>query len=75
MTTIMSYTKVASLVYHANTTLIRFLYVRSSLQVHVQEVYRRNKFTLMFVAIGEGINTINVASCIYYRKVYIAKKT
>ena len=67
----MSYTKVASLLYNANTSLIRFLYVRSSLQADVQEVYSRNQFTLTFVAIGEGLNIINLTSCIYYRKVYI----
>ena len=70
MTTIMSYTKVASLLYNANTSLIRFLYVRSSLQADVQEVYSRNQFTLTFVAIGEGLNIINLTSCIYYRKVH-----
>ena len=60
--------QIASIVYNASTTLIRFLYVRSSLQVNVQEVYRRNQFTLMFVAIGEGINIINLTSAVYYRQ-------
>ena len=60
--------QIASIVYNASTTLIRFLYVRSSLQVNVQEVYRRNQFTLMFIAIGEGINIINLTSAVYYRQ-------
>ena len=61
--------QIASLVYNASTTLIRFLYVRSSLQINIQEVYTRNQFTLMFIAIGEGINILNLTSAIYYREV------
>ena len=58
--------QIASLMYNASTTLIRFLYVRSSLQTNIQEVYRRNQFTLMFVAMGEGTNIFNFVSAIYY---------
>ena len=63
--------QIASLVYNASTCLIRFLYVRSSLQVNIQEVYRRNQFTLMFILIGEGINVFNLVSALYYRKIKI----
>ena len=59
--------QLASLVYNASTCLIRFLYVRSSLQVNIQEVYRRNQFTLMFILICEGINVFNIVSALYYR--------
>ena len=63
--------QIQSLVYNASTCLIRFLYVRSSLQVNIQEVYRRNQFTLMFILIGEGINVFNLVSALYYRKIYL----
>ena len=62
--------QIQSLVYNASTCLIRFLYVRSSLQVNIQEVYRRNQFTLMFILIGEGINVFNLVSALYYRKIF-----
>ena len=60
MTAANLFPQIASLVYSASTSLIRFLYVRSSLQENIQEVYRRNQFTLLFVAIGEGINILNI---------------
>ena len=69
MTAVNLIPQISSLVYSASTTLIRFLYVRSSLQENIQEVYRRNQFTLLFVAIGEGINILNIISAIYYREV------
>ena len=67
MTAVNLIPQIASLVYSASTSLIRFLYVRSSLQENIQEVYRRNQFTLSFVAIGEGITILNIISAIYYR--------
>ena len=68
MTILKVTSEVASLIYNASTSLIRFLYVRSSLQSNIQEVYKRNQFTIMFVVIGEGINVINLLSAIYYRE-------
>ena len=70
MTILKVTSEVASLIYNASTSLIRFLYVRSSLQSNVQEVYKRNQFTIMFVVIGEGINVINLLSAIYYRELF-----
>ena len=62
--------QVQSLVYNASTCLIRFLYVRSSLQVNIQEVYKRNQFTLMFILICEGFNVFNLVSSLYYREIF-----
>ena len=70
MTILKVTSEVASLIYNASTSLIRFLYVRSSLQSNIQEVYKRNQFTIMFVVIGEGINVINLLSAIYYRDLF-----
>ena len=71
MTAVNLIPQISSLVYSASTTLIRFLYVRSSLQENIQEVYRRNQFTLLFVAIGEGINILNIISAICYRRLLL----
>ena len=53
--------QIASLVYNASTCLIRFLYVRSSLQENIQRVLKRNSFTISFLALGVFFSIFNVA--------------
>ena len=59
--------QLASLAYNASASLIRFLYVNSSLKRNVQEVYRRNQFTFTFMFICESINLIHILSAILFR--------
>ena len=50
-----------SLLYCACTSLIRFIYVRSSLKENIQRVLKRNSFTFSFLALGVFISIFNVA--------------
>ena len=59
--------QLASLAYNASASLIRFLFVSSSLKRNVQEVYKRNQFTFTFLFICESINLIHILSAINFR--------
>jgi hypothetical protein len=49
-------------IYSSGTALVRYLYVRSSFEVHVQEALKRDSFILKSLFIGECINLFNIGS-------------
>ena len=51
-----------SLFYSAATAIIRYVYVRSSLQVSVQEVFKRNAFIVKSIFIVEFLGCFNLYS-------------
>ena len=61
-------TQLNSLSYSAATAIIRYFYVRSSLQVDIQEVLKRNAFTLKAVFLVESIGFIHLYSLYMMRK-------
>ena len=56
------HTTLNSLSYSAATAIIRYVYVRSSLQTSVQEVFKRNAFMFKSIFIVEFVGLINVFS-------------
>ena len=56
------HTTLNSLSYSAATAIIRYLYVRSSLQNSVQEVFKRNAFMFQSIFIVEFVGLFNVFS-------------
>lgn len=62
MTIGLVHTTLNSLSYSAATAIIRYVYVRSSLQVDIQDVLKRNAFILKAILIVESIGLINLYS-------------
>ena len=57
-----------SLMYCACTSIIRCIYVRSSLQENVQRVLKRNSFTMSFLVLGVFYNIFLLTVFIYEQK-------
>ena len=57
-----------SLMYCACTSIIRCIYVRSSLQENVQRVLKRNSFTMSFLVFGVFYNIFLLSVFIYEQK-------
>ena len=53
---------IATWVYSAGTSAIRYLYVRSSFETNIQRVFKRDHFILKSVVIGEMINLVTILS-------------
>ena len=68
MTIGLVHTQLNSLSYSAATAIIRYVYVRSSFQVNIQEVLKRNAFTLKAIFLVEFIGFINIYSLYILRK-------
>ena len=62
MTIGLVHTTLNSLSYSAATAIIRYVYVRSSLQVNIQEVLKRNAFIFKAIFIVECIGFFNLYS-------------
>ena len=62
MTIGLVHTTLNSLSYSAATAIIRYVYVRSSLQVDIQDVLKRNAFIFKAIFIVESIGLINLYS-------------
>ena len=68
MTGMLATTAIASLFYNAAASCIRYLYVRTSLQLHVQETIRRNQFIYKAMVLVESLNLFNLASVFLYQR-------
>ena len=68
MTICLVHTQLNSLSYSAATAIIRYVYVRSSLQVNIQEVLKRNAFTIKAIFLVESIGFISTYSLYMLRK-------
>ena len=68
MTGMLATTAIASLFYNTAASCIRYLYVRTSLQVHVQETIRRNQFIYKAMVLVESLNLFNLASVFLYQR-------
>ena len=68
MTIGLVHTQLNSLSYSAATAIIRYVYVRSSFQFNIQEVLKRNAFTLKAIFLVEFIGFINIYSLYMLRK-------
>ena len=62
MTIGLVHTTLNSLSYSAAIAIIRYVYVRSSLQIGIQEVIKRNAFIFKAIFIVESIGLINLYS-------------
>ena len=51
-----------TIIYNAGSSLIRFLYIRSSLAMNVQEVLKRDSFVIKSIIIGESLCVFNFIS-------------
>ena len=68
MTGMIATTAIASLFYNTAASCIRYLYVRTSLQLHVQETIRRNQFIYKAMVLVESLNLFNLASVFLYQR-------
>ena len=68
MTGMIATTAIASLFYNTAAACIRYLYVRTSLQVHVQETIKRNQFIYKAMFLVESLNLFNLASMFLYQR-------
>ena len=59
---------VGQVIYNAGTALVRYLYVRSSFVVNIQEVLRRDSFIFKSMFIGECVNLFNLGSFYFKRE-------
>ena len=51
-----------AIIYDCGTSLVRYLYIRSSLATSIQEVLKRDSFIIKSIVIGEFICVFNFAS-------------
>ena len=56
---------VGSVIYSSGTSLVRYLYVRSSLRTEVQDILKRDSFIISSIVVGECINLFNWGSFYY----------
>ena len=59
---------VGSVIYSSGTSLIRYLYVRSSMVTKVQDILKRDSFVVKSIVIGECMSLFNWGS-FYYQQV------
>ena len=52
----------ATIVYSAGTSTVRYLYIRSSFEINIERVLKRDSFILQSVVIGEGLNFLTLVS-------------
>ena len=52
----------ASIIYNSGTSVVRFIYIRSSLARNVQDVLKRDSFVIKSIFIGESICAFNFLS-------------
>ena len=60
MLTFLNGAQIGTLVYSCGTSLVRYLYVSSSLEVNIQKVMKRDTFLIKSIVIGECINFITL---------------
>jgi hypothetical protein len=65
---------VGSIVYSTGTSLIRYLYVRSSLVTNIQETLKRDSFVIKSIIIGESINCFNLGSFYFHHHTMVLYK-
>ena len=67
---------VGSVIYSSGTSLVRYLYVRSSLRTEVQDILKRDSFIISSIVVGECINLFNWGS-FYYQQLgnYVLEKS
>ena len=53
--------------YSTAASLIRYMYVRSSLQIDVQEVIKKNQFIYKSIFLVESLNMFNYVSVFYHQ--------
>ena len=56
---------VGSVIYSSGTSLVRYLYVRSSLRTEVHDILKRDSFIISSIVVGECINLFNWGSFYY----------
>ena len=56
---------VGSIIYSSGSSLVRYLYVRSSLRTEVQNILKRDSFIISSIVVGECINLFNWGSFYY----------
>ena len=59
---------IGSVIYSSGTSLVRYLYVRSSLRTEVQDILKRDSFIISSIVVGECINLFNWGS-FYYQQI------
>ena len=67
MTGIILPTCICCLFYSTAASYIRYQYVRSSLQISVQEVIKRNQFIYKSIFLVESLNMFNYVSVFYHQ--------
>ena len=55
-----------SIIYHAATALIRYLYVKSSLQVNIQQVYKKDQFIVFSIILTQSCQLIHVLNSLHF---------
>ena len=67
MTAVHSLGLIGSSVYNAAASVIRYLYVRSSLQHEINEVYKRTKFVYLALFITGSLCLVHVTDFFLYQ--------
>ena len=73
MTALTSLGLIGSSVYNAAASVIRFLYVRSSLQQEINEVYKRTQFVYLSLFITGLLCLVHVTDLYFYQASRFAK--
>ena len=62
MVAVVNFIGVGPIFYSCGTAVVRYLYVRSSFEVNIQEVLKRDSFIIKSIFIGECVNLFNLGS-------------
>ena len=62
MLAVVNFIGVGPIFYSCGTAVVRYLYVRSSFEVNIQEVLKRDSFIFKSLFIGECVNLFNLGS-------------
>ena len=66
MATTITLCLIGILIYHAATALIRYLYVKSSLQVSIQQVYSKDQFIVYSFILTHSLQLIHVLNSLHF---------
>ena len=66
MSTTITLCLTGSIIYHAATALIRYLYVKSSLQVNIQQVYKKDQFIVFSIVLTQTCQLIHVLNSLHF---------
>ena len=62
MATSLNCAAIGTIVYSAGTATVRYLYIRSSFEINIERVLKRDSFILQSVIIGEVLNFLTLVS-------------